>query len=121
MGRQYFSAISKMAFKCFSSKTDPQGLDGLLIRMATVFASMIDSICSRSICHSFSGIKLYSLVLIPRPFAKVEYNGNPGLGTNMFCPALATAEMQRSKEQEQPEQRMTSWGVKLSPIWSATA
>ena len=39
----------------------------------------------------------------------------------MFCPGLATAEMQRSKEQEQPEHNMTSSGPIPSPICSATA
>lgn len=115
MGKQYFSAMAKMSFKWSSSKTEPQGFDGLLIKMATVLSSTMDSICSRSTCQSFSGCRSYSLVCIPKPLARVVYNGNPGRGTKMLSPGLATAEMQRSKEQEHPEQRMTSLRVKLSP------
>ena len=39
----------------------------------------------------------------------------------MFCPGFATAEMQRSNEQEQPEHKTTSSGPIPSPICSATA
>ena len=49
------------------------------------------------------------------------YKGNPGLGTKMFSPGLATAEIHKSKEHEHPEQSMTSSAVRLSPICSATA
>ena len=49
------------------------------------------------------------------------YKGNPGLGTRMFWPGLATAEMQRSNEHEHPEHKMTSSELIPSPICSATA
>ena len=35
------------------------------------------------------------------------YKGNPGLGTKMLSPGLATAEIHKSKEHEHPEQSMT--------------
>jgi hypothetical protein len=53
------SASVRMSVKCSLLKTFPQGFPTLLIRIARVFESILDSMSVRSICHSFEGSKRY--------------------------------------------------------------
>lgn len=45
---------------------------------------------------------------MPSPSIRVLYNGKPGQGMRMFCPGSAITATQRSRAEEQPEQRITS-------------
>ena len=57
MGSLCRLATSSMSQMCCLGNTDPQGLDGLLMRIAAVFSSMRDSMWSTSICQERSGWK----------------------------------------------------------------
>src|SRR5271170_7588314 len=55
MGRKFRSARARISTRCCRVKFEPQGLEGLLTRIADVFSSIKLSICTKSTCQFSSG------------------------------------------------------------------
>lgn len=58
IGILFLKAISAIFLKWLTSKTDPQGLDGLLMTKAAVLWSIWDFRWTKSISHFLSGSRL---------------------------------------------------------------